>query len=443
MRFRPRQLVLIVLTLSAWSQVARPGQPDNFTPRKLLAIDVTGGQKFKPSDVVAATGLTIGMTAGEDEFRRAAQRLGDSGAFTDVTYSYSYSDAGAKLTLEVKDADDFVPARFDDFVGFSDDELRARIKDRLPLFDGTLPASGKLAAHVSDVLQGMLIEKHIPGHVTYDRMVEETGGKVQAILYSVEGVSILIRKALVSGAAAPELPRLQAEVDRLRGTDYKRSALQSAGEKLLLPILHERGYVNASVAISPPQLVTAPDDSSDDKARTSFVDVEFVVSPELQYRLAGVEWLGNKTIPTDKLNSQLRGRTGELANTVELAADLNRVRDTYGSIGYIRAVIKAVSRVDDAAGTVIYSLDVTENERFNMGELEIRGVDRTQEARIREAWKLRRGEVYDAGYLKTFLVEAVKLLPTTVDWTTTHHVTANVREQTVDVELDFIAQATK
>jgi outer membrane protein assembly factor BamA len=438
-----RTLMLGLLTVIVGAAIGRAASQTGFTPRKLLAIAVNGTQRFNPETVAAASGLVIGATAGEDDFRRAAERLGDSGAFTDVTYSYTYSDAGAKLTLEVKDAVDFVPARFEDFVGFTDDELRARIKQRLPLFDGNLPASGKLAAHVSDVLQGMLIEKQIPGRVEYDRMVREDGGKVQAILYSVEGVAILIRKAQVSGGESAELPRLQTEADRLKGRDYKRSILEFFVEKQLLPVLHERGYIRADVKISPPLLVSAPTDSTEDKAQTTYVDIEFVVNPGSQYRLAGVQWTGNKAIPTEKLAGLLRARSGELANTVQVAGDLERVRQLYGSLGYIRALIKLDANFDASASTVQYVLVVTEDERYKMGELEIRGVDRTQDTMLREAWKIRAGEVYDAGYLQKYLPAAVKMLPKTVDWTTTHHITANVKDKTVDVEVDFVAQAPK
>ena len=68
----------------------------------------------------------------------------------------------------------FVPARFEDFVWFSDAELRQRIQQHAPLFDGELPLYGRLADEVSDVLQAMLVERSIPGHVEY-RARRQTG----------------------------------------------------------------------------------------------------------------------------------------------------------------------------------------------------------------------------------------------------------------------------
>jgi hypothetical protein len=61
--------------------------------------------------------------------------------------------------------------------------------------------------------------------------------------------------------------------------------------------------------------------------------------------------------------------------------------------------------------------------------------------RLRAAWKIRPGEVYDATYLKQFLPQARKLLPANLDWEVDPHVTAITRDKTVDVDLQYSAKA--
>ena len=108
--------------------------------RQLIAIKVTGSKRYPEEAIAAATGLQMGAAVNDDDFKKAARRLGDTGVFTDIAYTFSYSSAGTKLELHVTDAAKFVPARFEDFVWFSDAELRQRIKQHAPLFDGELPA---------------------------------------------------------------------------------------------------------------------------------------------------------------------------------------------------------------------------------------------------------------------------------------------------------------
>ena len=69
--------------------------------------------------------------------------------------------------------------------------------------------------------------------------------------------------------------------------------------------------------------------------------------------------------------------------------------------------------------------------------------DNSLTAKLRNAWKIRPGEVYNAAYLSEYLPSAQKLLPPTLDWEVSPHVTANVRDKTVDVDLIYSAKAPK
>ena len=133
------------------------------------------------------------------------------------------------------------------------------------------------------------------------------------------------------------------------------------------------------------------------------MDVTIAITPGIQYKLTGWKWSGNKKIPTEDLQSLLHAKAGQPANTVQLGDDLRAVQQLYGSRGYVTATIKANAEYDDAAGTVAYELVVTEGAVYHMGELEFRGIDNSLTARLRAAWKIRPGDVYDATYLKEFL----------------------------------------
>ncbi len=86
--------------------------------RQLIAIKVTGSKRFHEDAIATATGLQMGTQVNDDDFKKAARRLGDTGVFTDIAYTFSFSSAGTKLEFQVTDAAKFVPARFEDFVWF-------------------------------------------------------------------------------------------------------------------------------------------------------------------------------------------------------------------------------------------------------------------------------------------------------------------------------------
>jgi outer membrane protein assembly factor BamA len=411
--------------------------------RQLIAVKVTGNQHFPENAIVAATGLPMGQPVTEDDFKKAATRLGDYGIFTDVAYSYSFSSAGTKLELKVTEAAKFVPVKFEDFVWFSDDELLNRIQERAPLFQGELPLSGRLPDLVSDVLQALLVENSIPGNVEYERAGPKDG-PVDSIVYKVADVLIQIRDIDFVGADPSDVPALKAASARLREAEYSRTVLSALVQHQLTPVYLSRGYLKASFGVPQTKVVKKPAEEGDSGLKhLTIVDVVFSVVPGKRYTLKGVQWSGNKEFSTDELQKMVRAPLGEAANTVRLSDNLKDIQKLYGSRGYVTATIKADADFDDAASTVVIRLAVTEGPAYNMGELEIRGLDNNLEAKLRNLWKLRAGEVYNSTYLSEYLPEARKLLPANLDWEAASHVTANVREKTVDVDLIYSAKAPR
>jgi outer membrane protein assembly factor BamA len=411
--------------------------------RQLIAIKVTGSKRFPEETVAAATGLQMGVAVNDDDFKKAARRLGDMGVFTDIAYNYTYSSAGTKLELHVTDAAKFVPARFEDFVWFSDAELRKRIQEHAPLFDGELPLFGRLADEVSDVLQAMLVENSIPGHVEYLRAGKEDG-PIESINYHVTDVLIRVRKIEFTGTVGAEVPALEAAAERLPDHEYSRSRLNLLVQRQLLPVYYARGNLKAEFGVPQPKVVKLPAAENEDGPRNqTVVDVSFAVTPGQQYKLKSLTWSGNHEFPTETLQKMVRAEPGQPANTVRLGDNLKDIQKLYGSRGFITAAIKPDAEFDDAAGTVVFHLDVKEGYVYHMGELEFRGLDNSLMAKLRNAWKIRFGEVYDSTYLSEYLPAAQKLLPPNLDWEVTPHVTANVRDKTVDVDLIYSVKAPK
>jgi outer membrane protein insertion porin family len=411
--------------------------------RRLTAVTAKGSQRYAQDAIAAASGLQLGSTVTEDDFKKAARRLGDMGVFTDVGYSYSYTSTGTKLELQLTDAEKFVPVRFEDFVWFPESEMLRRIKEHAPLFEGELPLSGRLTEEVSDVLQAMLVENAIPGHVEYVRF-GKNDEPVEAIIFKVSDVVISVRNIEFTGAGEDELPALKAAAHRLMDREYSRTLLNSLVEKQLLPVYYSRGYLKASFGPPEPKVVKQPSDPGDEGVKhMTIVEVTFAVKPGSQYKLKAVEWSGNQAVPTDVLAKMIRAQPGEPANSVRIHDNLRDIQKLYGSKGYVTAAFTADVDFDDPAGTVVMRLGVKEGFQYHMGELEFRGLDNSLTAKLRNEWKIRPGEVYDASYLEEYLPAAHKLLPANLDWDVSSHVTANVRDKSVDVDLIYSVKAPK
>lgn len=434
-----------LLCAAAAAQVRSPSAVRPIPPgdARLIEIKVVGSKRFTQDEVAAASGLLLGGNVDDEQFRKAARQLGESGVFNDISYSFTFSSAGTRLTFQVTDADKFVPAHFADFVWFTDPALVQKVHERVPLFAGELPATGRLPDQVSDVLQAILVENGNPGHVEYVRTPSQNG-QLASVDFSVANVTIRIHRIDFPGAEGAQLKILEAAAEKLAGRDYSTTLVNSFIQQSVLPTYHDSGYLKAACATPQPKVVKDTDqEASDARLEVTLVDVMLAVTPGMQYKLSGWTWSGNNAILTADLQPFIHAKLGEPANTVRLEDDLRAVQQLYGSRGYVTTTIKADAQFDDAAGTVAYRLEVNEGPVYRMGELEFRGIDNNLTARLRAAWKIRPGDVYDATYLKEYLPQARKLLPATIDWEVSPHVTAIARDKTVDVDLQYTAKAPR
>ena len=427
-RTLPVLLLACACLLSA--QTRKPSQPASSS--KLISITVTGSSRYTPEQIIAATGLQPGQTVSEDDFKIVTRRLGETGAFSDVAYTFQFGPEGMKLALQVTDSNPFVPARFENFVWLSDQELFEKLRTRVPLFQGQLPVGGDLADEVSEALQVLAIELKLHGRVDYLRAGPEDG-PMEAFEFSITGQPISVRKIGFSGAGPAELPELEAAARRLSGQDYLRSRLVLQAEKNFLPVFLARGYLKASVGAPQPKVV-------EETPEETLVDVTFPITPGSQYK---VSWG-----PAFRLQGCVSGR--EAARADPPAARSTGERRTgrsgrgspkklYGTRGYMGVKIRPVPEINDRDSTVSYVFQFQEGSIYKMGDLEVRGLDSKATERMVAAWRLLAGETYNSDYPRQFLDSISGQYPAD-QWKITVHETPEDQDKTVDVSLRFDAR---
>ena len=407
---------------------------------KLIAIKVTGTERYTEKEILPASGLQLGQTAGEGDFKEAARRLGDTGLFSDVVYSFSFSGAGTKLELRLTDVEKskLIPAVFENFVWFTDEELLNELQKRVPLYKGFVPPSGTFPDGISEALQEILTEKQFPGHVDYLREGKQEGEDLTGIAYRVTDVEIRIRGFEFPGASPEQVALLTTAARKLIGADYARSSLAVVAPIDLLPVYLQRGYLKAEIGASSARVVKeSPGGQSPSEVQ---VDAIMPVTPGKVYATSEVVWKGNSALKVDELQGLIHMPAGEPANAVRLTNDLQSVRKLYRSRGYMAAQVTPAATIDDEKTTVRYDLNVVEGDQYKMGELEIVGLDTGATAHLQNAWALHEGEPYNAEYAKKFLDATNRLLPGGVSWAASIHEAVNAKDKTVDVTIRFQAR---
>ncbi len=428
--WRPLTL-LILLSLLCTADFAQSGSKSKLS-YKLLSIHVKGLTRFNQDQVVAASGLRLGQFAGESDFKQTAKRLGETGLFTELTYSYQYSTAGCNLELQVTENDKLVPVLFDNFVWFSDDELISLLHARLPLFDGHLPLGGNLGDQISEALNSILAERKISGQVEYLPSAPENG-PIESYVYRISFRPVLVRNMQFPGAAPAEVPALQEVAKPLAGQDYLRTKMRVQERLNFLPVYQARGYLKA-------QFSDAQAKVAEDGPQT-LVDVSFPVTPGLQYKLTDIQWAGNVAFPADKLQALIHLKTGEPANAVQLGDDLQEVQKLYGTKGYLFARVEPTPEMDDSQATVRYDLGVTEGDIYRMGELKIDGVNADSSQKIVAQWQMKAGDPFDDSYLTRFFKILYRDVGLSRSMNVVPRKTVNQQNKTVSVSLHFVPKS--
>jgi outer membrane protein assembly factor BamA len=426
-----RSLFLLLILASLAAAQTRKLSPKDLPPSafKLISVKVSGNQRYTPQEITEIAGLKLGQTVSDADFKAATQHLGDTGAFSDVAYSYQFASDGTKLTFQVTEADKLVPARFDNIVWFTDQELIAKLHERVPLFHGELPVAGNLPDQVSDALQALLDERNLQARVDYLRAAK-ADGPIDAIVYSVKSTDIRIRNIDFAGAAPEELQLLQAAAKPMQGSDYLRSILRVQEDKNLLPVYLARGYLKASFGDAQPKVV-------EESPKQTLVDVIFPASPGLQYKVSEVKLSGQNAFPAARLQSMLHLPIGQPANAVQLNDDLGAIRKLYGTKGYMAASLHPVPQMDDQQSTVRYQIEIKEGSVYKMGELNIEGLDKQTTARLQEAWQLRGGDPYDSSYPPRFLEETSREIEGMGGWRISIREALDDKDEVVDVTIRY------
>ena len=399
---------------------------------KLISIEVKGANRLKPEQIASASGLKIGQFVDDNTFKHSAETLGNTGLFTELTYSYKYSTAGCALEFQVTENDKLVPIVFDNFVWFKDDELLSLLRSRVPLFTGSLPLAGELADQVADALTSVLADRKIEGKAEYLRAAKEEG-PVESYIYKVNFHSVVMRSFDFPGAAEAEMPALKSAAKPLAGQDFLRSRMKVISEKDLLPVYLAQGYLKAG--FDGAQAKVAQDGPE------TLVDVSIPVKRGSQYRLADLQWAGNTVFTSDKLLPLVKLKPGEPVNAVELNKDIEDIHKLYGTKGYLFAHIDPTLEFDDAQAAVRYQLNVTEGEQFRMGQLTIDGLDPDATKRMSAQWQLKPGDPFDTTYINRFFKFMYRDVALHGSWNVVPKESVNQQNRTVSVTLHFAPKA--
>jgi len=436
--FRLASALAGVLVLALWTFAAPPAraslrasaqaQSDEGSAT-LASIQVTGSKRFTPDQIAAATGLHVGSQVTRGDLQAAANTLAELGPFTNVQYRFASQPAGVVVQFQLADAP-AVPVFFDNFPWFTDDQLDAALKQATPLFDGSsAPEHGALLDSMANSLGTFLVAHGLPGNVSHvltqrvfsNQMVQE---------FKVDDSGVDVASINFTDALAQSDRGIHTRLSDLIGRPYSRTAIELFEFEQVRPVYLSHAYDH--VTFDPPTTTF----SSTDRSR---VAVTATIDPGPAYEWGGVVWSGASAISPADLTPLMKLAPGDLANGMTVDAGWLAVQTAFANLGYLDATVTPTPHYVDAEKRVTYTVDINQGPQYRMGKLVLSGLSVEGEQRIRDAWKIAPGEVFDNATYQEFLShginEAFKGFPAHYDKIGRY--LAKNPNDTVDVMMDF------
>jgi outer membrane protein insertion porin family len=362
------------------------------TARRVEKIEVEGLQRLTAAEVIATSGLRVGVPFSIDELDAAGQKLFDSGLFKNVAYRTTHKNDQVTIILKVEEiVGGDSPIVFDNFVWFSVDELTAAIKREVPSFAGTVADSGQMADDIKRALQKLLDEKNITGTVEYAPELMKNG---QEHVFSVTGVPIPICALHFPGAKNISEEKLVKSSRQLTDADYSLRNSIAYSNFILFPLYRESGNLLAKFD-KPNAKFNAP-------GTCKGVDLTIPVDEGPTFLWDKAEWSGNEAVSAKDLDEVLAMKSGELANGLKFDKRLDEVGRFYGNTGHLAVTLKPQPVFDNAASRVAYKISVKEGPQYRMGKLNVIGLSAADAKALEQKWKLKTGDIFDSSYTDKF-----------------------------------------
>jgi outer membrane protein assembly factor BamA len=137
------------------------------------------------------------------------------------------------------------------------------------------------------------------------------------------------------------------------------------------------------------------------------LEAEIIEGP--RFTVGEINFVGNHVFDTSKLRSEFPLEKGDVFARGKIASGIDGVVHLYRSNGYVDSIVSADARkLSD--GAFVVTLAIVEGPQYRMGKLDIFAKKELAE-KLRAAWELPEGAVFDSEYLSKYVDSNRALLP--------------------------------
>ena len=375
--------------------LALPAAGQKFMPK---TIQFKGDPEYSEQELLDAAGLKLGAVLTSTEMNDHSKRLMDTGVFDNLTYKFD----GLDLIYSLVPSSQLYPIRLENLPLTPGAGLDAKLHSQLPLYHGKVPAEGSLLDDVRKLLEEMLARQGITTTLTAvpfsDRKTARKGS-ITAISFSIVQPPVRIGKIQLEGVSPGMQAKMQPILKEAAEQSFDSANSAANLENVLHSFYQDQGYAAVTVhAVRSGDPIVSPDSIQIPFAVT-------VVEGRL-YKLGEIQLPPGTPVDRAEVDKILNDTVANPARGIGLRAVWSLLATRYRSKGYLDCIIRPHARIDDAAGTVTYNLDITPGPVYHLAFVKFDNVSDDLRVLLMHNWQLMPGDPFDQSYVTGFLIKA-------------------------------------
>ncbi|MGA2887739.1 MAG: hypothetical protein ABSE51_06785 [Terracidiphilus sp.] len=398
------------------------------------AIRFQGAPQYTQLELLAAAGLKPDARLNVRDLKAHAKQLYDTGFFEAVKFS---SDSKSML-FTLTPSSHLFPMHLENVPLTPGKDLDAKLHERFPLYRGLLPASGPMLEGIRQTLEEMLAAKGIKATVKATLTSGLGPQKLTAMNFTVVSPPVHIGRIQLSGIS----PAMQAKASLLAsgqtGNSFDTENTAIGLQHVFQDLYQDQGYAAVQVDVAqvdPPVVPVVGSDQS--------VDIPFAVT----IKEGGIYKLGTIDFPSSalvtradaqKILSKYPAGSGRPLDLFLLA-----VHDAHHAKGYLDCSVVPHPSFNEATHIVNYSLEITPGSQYRLASVKFDGAPDAMAAKLKLAWKMAPGDVFDESYVSNFAALAQKKDKPLAKWMQTVITTDDVKTDPATHEVSCIFHFAK
>lgn len=359
------------------------------------AIRFQGAPQYTQQELLAAAGLKPGAHLNSGEVKAHARQLNDTGLFREVKFA---SDRKT-LLFTLTPSGQLFPMHLENVPLTPGRQLDSELHERFPLYHGTVPANGSMVEGICRTFEEMLATKGAKATVKADLTSGLGPQKLTAVNFTVVSPAVHIGRIQLAGASPAMQAKAALVASQQTGNSFDTENTAPGLQHIFEDIYHDQGYAAVQVDVVQVDPLIVSDQS---------IDVPYAVTIKEGgiYKLGKIDLPANAVVTraeVEKLVSKKPAGSGRPLDLFILA-----VRDAYSNHGYLDCSVVLHPSFNEAAHIVNYSLELDRGLQYRLASVKFDGVPEVMAAKLRLAWKMAPGDVFDESYLSNFAAQAKK-----------------------------------